>query len=69
MMRIGVDVWEPESEQTDSEHLTVYDLLAMPEDERNAVMKRAFELAAHEDFEIFEADEVYDDYDEIYDAE
>lgn len=69
MMRIGVDVWEPESEQTDSEHLTVYDLLAMPEDERNAVMKRAFELAANEDFETFEADEVYDDYDEIYDAE
>ncbi len=63
MTRIGVDVWEPESEQTDSEHLTVYDLLKMPEDERNAVMARAFKLAADYDFEIFEADEFYEDED------
>lgn len=60
MIRIGVDVWEPESEPSDSEHLTVYDLLAMPEDERQAVMDRAFELAADYDFEIFEADEFYE---------
>ena len=46
MTRIGVDVWEPESEPSDSEHLTVYDLLVMPEDERQAEMDRAFELAA-----------------------
>ena len=69
MTRIGVDVWEPKSEQTDSEHLTVYDLLAMPEDERKAVMDRAFELAAKEDFEAFEAYEVFDDYNEEFDAE
>ncbi len=69
MTRIGVDYWEPERVQPESEHLTVYDLLAMPEDERQAVMARAFELAAQEDFEIFEANEVYDDYDEEFDAQ
>lgn len=60
MTRIGVDVWEPETEQSESEHLTVYDLLAMPEDERKAVMGRAFELAEDYDFEIFEANEFYE---------
>lgn len=60
MTRIGVNVWEPESEQSDSDHLTVYDLLAMPQGERKAVMDRAFELAADYDFEIFEADEFYE---------
>ena len=60
MTRIGVDFWEPEREQPESKHLTVYDLLAMPEDEREAVMARAFELAANYDFEIFEADEFYE---------
>ena len=69
MARIGIDVWEPETEQTDSEHLTVYDLLAMPEDERQAVMNRAFELAAKEDFEVFEAYEIFDGYSEEFDAE
>lgn len=69
MTRIGVNVWEPERKQSESEHLTVYDLLKMPEEERNAVMERAFELAANYDFEIFEAYEVYDDYDEEFDAE
>ena len=63
MTRVGVDVWEPESEQTDSEHMTVYDLLAMPEDERKVVMERAFELAENYDFEIFEADEFYESED------
>ena len=62
-------VWEPETEQPESEHLTVYDLLAMPEDERNAVMQRAFEMAEKEDFEVFEAYEIYDDYNEEFDAE
>lgn len=60
MTRIGVDIWEQESEQSDSEHLTVYDLMEMPEDERNAVMEQAFELAADYDFEIFEANEFYE---------
>ena len=68
MTRIGVDVWEPEPQQSESKHLTVYDLLAMPEDEREAVMARAFEAAAEEDFEIFEANEIYDDYDEQFDG-
>ncbi len=68
MTRIGVDFWEPEPEESESQHLTVYDLLAMPEDEREAVMQRAFELAAEEDFEIFEANEIFDDYDELFDG-
>lgn len=67
--RIGLDIWEPETKHADSEHLTVYDLLAMPEEERNAVMERAFELAAAHGFENFEAYEVFDDYDEEFDAE
>lgn len=41
-------------------HITIYDLLAMSENERNEIIKRAFELAALEDFEIFEANEVFD---------
>ncbi len=69
MTRIGVDFWEPERERLESEHITVYDLLAMPEDERKALMARAFELAAEEDFEVFEAYELYDDYNEEFDAE
>ena len=60
MTRIGLDVWEPERKRLESEHITVYDLLAMPEDERKAVMDRAFMLAADYDFEIFEADEFYE---------
>jgi len=66
MTRIGVDVWEPEPQQSEPDHLTVYDLLAMPEDERNAVMERAFEAAADYDFEIFEANEFYalEDFDD-----
>lgn len=60
MTQIGVDLWEPESKHPKSEHLTVYDLLAMPEDERQAVMDRAFERAAEYDFEIFEANEFYE---------
>jgi Zn-dependent peptidase ImmA (M78 family)/transcriptional regulator with XRE-family HTH domain len=68
MTRIGVDMWEPERKQPESKHLTVYDLLAMPEDERKAVMAQAFELAAKEDFEVFEAYELYDDYDEEFDG-
>lgn len=69
MAQIGLDVWEPEFERCESEHLTVYDLLAMPEEERNAAMERAFELAADDDFEVFEDYEVFDDYDEEFDAE
>ena len=60
MTRIGVDVWEPEPVQSAGDHLTVYDLMAMPEDERKAVMDKAFELAANYDFEIFEADEFFE---------
>lgn len=69
MTTIGIDVWEPKPPQSETKHLTVYDLLAMPEVERNAVMQRAFELAAEEDFEIFEANEIFDDYGEDFGVE
>lgn len=36
-------------------HLTVYDLLAMPEEQRQKVMAEAFALAAEEEFETFDA--------------
>jgi hypothetical protein len=39
---------------------TIYDLMALPQEEQDRVMAKAFELAAQEDFEMFEADEVYD---------
>lgn len=49
-------------------HLNVYDLLGMPEAERNEIMAKAFAAAAEdEDYEIFEANEIYDEYDELYD--
>jgi Zn-dependent peptidase ImmA (M78 family)/transcriptional regulator with XRE-family HTH domain len=41
-------------------HLTIYDLLAMPEAERQYVMEAAFALAAQEKFETFDAFEEMD---------
>ena len=56
------------SEVEKTYHLNVYDLLGMPEAERNEVMAKAFAAAAEDkDYEIFEANEIYDDYDEFYD--
>lgn len=43
-----------------NKHITIYDLLEMSENERNEIIKRAFELAALEDFEIFEANELHE---------
>ena len=43
-----------------SYHLTVYDLMAMPIQERQRVVEQAFTHASHETFEEFEA---YDDMD------
>lgn len=70
--RVGIEFLEIFRESAESTHLTVRDLLAMPASERQAVMKQAFALAAEEDFEIFEAGEIFDYYDvynEDYDAE
>ena len=47
-------------EEKESGHLTVRDLLKMPEQQRNAVMERAFALAAEDEFERFEANEYYE---------
>jgi len=63
--RVGVECLDFGDEAAESGHLTVYDLLKMPEAERNAVVQAAFALAENEDFEIFEAygmgDEDFDD--------
>jgi hypothetical protein len=42
-------------------HLIVHDLLAMPEDERQALLEKAITLAADDDFDICEANEIIDD--------
>ncbi len=65
--RVGIDILEPDLEEAESTHLTVRDLLAMPEQERQTAMEEAFALAAEEEFEIFEANEIFDDYDEAFD--
>jgi hypothetical protein len=53
--------WVESSQTTDSSgHLTVYDLLAMPDDERERVIAEAFALAAEDEFETFDA---YDELD------
>jgi Zn-dependent peptidase ImmA (M78 family)/DNA-binding XRE family transcriptional regulator len=46
--------------QNEPKRFTIYDLMALPQEEQERVMAKAFELAAQEDFEIFEADELYD---------
>lgn len=53
--RVGVECFDNDVDETRSKHLTVRDLLKMSEEQRNAVMERAFALAADEEFEIFEA--------------
>lgn len=58
--RVGVECFDNAVDETKSEHLTVRDLLKMSEDQRNAVMERAFALAADDDFETFEAYEYYE---------
>ena len=50
--RVCAGLLESNDDKTKSGHLTVYDLLEMPEAERKAVMERAFALAAEEDFEL-----------------
>ena len=66
---VGLEAWLPPSEP-EMGHLTVYHLLAMSKVEREAAMKRAYELANQiDDYEIFEAYEIYDDFDEEYDAQ
>ena len=63
--RVGVECLDFGDEEAESGHLTVGDLLKMPEAERDAIVQEAFALAENEDFEIFEAygigDEDFDD--------
>ena len=58
--RVSNDILDCDDDVPESNHLTVHDLLMMPEAQRNEVMGRAFDLASKEDFEIFEADEFYE---------
>lgn len=46
------------------EHVSVYDLLAMPADQRQQAIAAALARAAHEDFELFEANEFLEDDEE-----
>ena len=59
---------ESKSDLSESTHLTVRDLLKMSEEQRNEVMERAFALASEDDFEVFDADDLYD-FEEYYDQE
>jgi len=47
-------------------HLTVYDLMAMPADERERVVARAFAKASDEVFETFEAEDEIDFNDDAF---
>ena len=67
--RAGISIAESSDENMECNHLTVRDLLAMQDDVRQEVMNRAFALAAEEDFEVFEANEIIDDYNEVLNAE
>lgn len=42
-----------------AKRFSIYDLMALPPEEQERVMAKAFELAAQETFEVFEADELY----------
>ncbi|MCY4464098.1 MAG: XRE family transcriptional regulator [Chloroflexi bacterium] len=66
--RISQDILSPVSAHLKSGQLTVYDLLAMPEAERNAVMAQAFATATKENYELFEDYDIYDEYDPHYDS-
>ncbi|MCU0497643.1 MAG: XRE family transcriptional regulator [Anaerolineae bacterium] len=55
---------DPEGIIETSDHLTVYDLMAMSPEERERVMSQAFAAAAEDDFETFEANELVDFDDE-----
>lgn len=62
--RVYPEWLEHEKLQEPSNHLTVYDLIAMPEADRQKVITEAFALAAREDVEFLEAYEV-EDFDDI----
>ena len=64
--RVCASLLESNYDKEESGHLTVYDLLKMPEAERKAVIERAFALAAEEEFEILEAFDAEDFNDESF---
>jgi len=50
-----------EDDVTRSGRFTIYDLLALPEDEQKKIMNDAFAAAAKEDYEIFGANEILEE--------
>lgn len=52
---------ERELESHGTRRFTIYDLLELPEDEQQRIMEAAFAAAADEDFEIFEANEFWEE--------
>lgn len=55
--RVYPDWSERELASSSTGRSTIYDLLALPEDEQQKVMEAAFAAAADEEFEVFEANE------------
>jgi Zn-dependent peptidase ImmA (M78 family)/DNA-binding XRE family transcriptional regulator len=55
--------WKEAAPVAVPERFSIYDLLALPEDEREQKMAEAYALANAEDYELFEAQDFYD-YDE-----
>jgi transcriptional regulator with XRE-family HTH domain len=44
----------------ESKRFNVYDLIALPPEEQERILAEVFERASHEEFEVFEADEIYE---------
>ena len=59
--RVGADILKQDASEVSQKQFSVHDLLAMPDDQRQAAMEAAFALAAEEDFEIFEANEIHNE--------
>jgi len=62
--RVYPDWFEPKVSAPSEGRFTIYDLLMLPENERQQVMETAFAAAANEDFETFEANEFFEEAEE-----
>lgn len=62
--RMYPDWFERDLTTAPDDRFTIYDLLALPEDEQRQAMEAAFAAAANEDFETFEANEFLEENEE-----
>jgi Zn-dependent peptidase ImmA (M78 family)/transcriptional regulator with XRE-family HTH domain len=62
--RVCPDWFEHDSTTTPDDRFTIYDLLALPEDEQRQMMEAAVAAAANEDMETFEANEFLEENEE-----